>query len=84
MLPAILDQVESGAEVTITRHGHPVAVIVQAGALRSRRADAATAEAGRIEERLNKARRSARPRGGLSPEYADELIASVRAARSAR
>jgi prevent-host-death family protein len=83
-LPEILDQVETGDEVTITRHGRPVAVLVRPDALQSRRAGAALATAREIEERLAKARRSGRPAGGLSPRYADKLIAEIRAGRSKR
>ncbi len=40
VLPDLLSRVESGEEVTITRHGRPVAVLVRPDALRSRRARA--------------------------------------------
>jgi len=40
-LPELLSRVEDGEEVTITRHGRPVAVLVRPDALRSRRARAA-------------------------------------------
>lgn len=83
-LPAILDQVEAGDEVTITRHGRPIAVVVQPGALRSRRADSALATAAGIERRLTQARRSQRPTAGLSQRYADELVADVRKRRADR
>ena len=83
-LPAILDQVEAGDEVTITRHGRPIAVVVQPGALRSRRADSALARAADIERRLTRARRSPRPTAGLSQRYADELVADMRNDRASR
>lgn len=83
-LPAILDQVEAGDEVTIARHGRPVAVLIRPDALRARRADAALAAAREIEKGLENARRSARPRKGLSREYAEELIAEIGAGRSRR
>jgi prevent-host-death family protein len=39
-LPALLDRVEEGEEVTITRNGRPVAVVVRPDMLRSRRTEA--------------------------------------------
>lgn len=83
-LPEILDQVMAGDEVTITRHGRSVAVVVSPDALRSRRADAASGIARRLHETMVSARRSSRPEKGLSPRRADELIAEVRAGRGAR
>jgi antitoxin (DNA-binding transcriptional repressor) of toxin-antitoxin stability system len=38
-LPELLDRVLAGEEVTITRHGRPVAVVVRPDSLRVRRAD---------------------------------------------
>lgn len=81
-LPAILDQVEAGDEVTITRHGRAVAVVVQPSSLRPRRADAALATAAEIEARLARARRSPRPAAGLSSQYADALVGDIRGGRS--
>ena len=40
-LPELLNRVEGGEEVTITRHGHPVAVLVRPDSLRARRAGGA-------------------------------------------
>ena len=40
-LPEILDRVTAGEEVTITRHGRAVAIVVRPDALRVRRADRA-------------------------------------------
>ncbi|MEW6153530.1 MAG: type II toxin-antitoxin system Phd/YefM family antitoxin [Actinomycetota bacterium] len=84
-LPEILDRVEAGEEVTITRHGKAAAVVVRPEALRTRRADAAFAVAERLNERLVEGR--ARPLDatpGISEERAEELIAEVRASRSRR
>lgn len=55
-LRAVLDRVEAGDEVTITRRGRPIAVVVQPGSLRSRRAASALATAGELESKLIKAR----------------------------
>lgn len=51
-LPAVLDRVAEGEEVTITRHGRPVAVVVRPDVLWSRRAGGALADAERIHELL--------------------------------
>jgi prevent-host-death family protein len=42
-LPQILDRILAGEEVTLTRHGQPVAVVVRPDTLRARRADDALA-----------------------------------------
>jgi prevent-host-death family protein len=40
-LPEVLDRVNAGEEITITRHGVPAAVVVRPDALRVRRAESA-------------------------------------------
>ncbi len=52
-LPDLLDRVEGGEEITITRHGRPVAVVVPIGALRSRRAADAFEAADRLRDLLD-------------------------------
>lgn len=81
-LPQLLDRVLDGEEVTITRHGQPVAVVVRPDALRVRRADGAFAAAQALHELLDQARRAPLVPGTLTPERAEELIAEVRAGRS--
>ncbi len=84
-LPEILDRVLAGEEVTITRHGAAVAVVVRPDSLRVRRADRVLAEAERLSDLLARsraARLSDAPR--ISAERADHLVAEVAAARSAR
>jgi antitoxin (DNA-binding transcriptional repressor) of toxin-antitoxin stability system len=84
-LPEILDRVLAGEEVTITRHGREVAVIVRPDALRVRRADQSLAEAERLRDLLDRgrnARLSDAP--AMSVERAEELVAEVAASRSAR
>ncbi len=79
----LLNRVEAGDEVTITRHGRPVAVVVRPDGLRARRAGGAMTEAARVRELLVTARGSAIPKdGGLSPSRADELVDDVRRGRS--
>lgn len=84
-LPEVLDRVIAGEEVTITRHGQPVAVIVRPDTMRARRADGALADAERLSDFLVRAR--AIPLGdapALTDERAEELIADVTVSRSSR
>lgn len=83
-LPELLTRVEAGEEVTITRHGRPVAVVVRPDVLRPRAA-VVIEEAARLHETLVAARDeelSASP--GLTPEQAEELIREIRADRDSR
>jgi prevent-host-death family protein len=85
-LPYVLELVERGEQVTLTRHGQPVAVVVRPDAWRSRRAAAVMARAREIGERLEWARTQPMPdltKGGLAPGRADELVAALRADRDA-
>lgn len=54
-LPEVLDRVAGGEEVTITRHGRPVAVVVRPDILWSRRVGGALGDAERIHELLAEA-----------------------------
>lgn len=84
-LPQILDRVLAGEEVTITRHGKPVAVVVRPDALRSRRADEALAAAATVRAVLDRTSGSRlRHRPTLSRQRAEALVAGVRAARAGR
>ena len=84
-LPELLDRVATGEEVTITRHGHPVAVVVRPDALRSRRADQALASAAQVREALSAGRRAVlSTAGAVSAARAEQLIGEVRASRKAR
>jgi len=82
-LPTILDRVTRGEEVTITRHGTAVAVVVRPDALRTRRAERALDAAAGVGELIDAGR--ATPIGQehvLGDPRAEELVASVRAGRS--
>lgn len=84
-LPEVLDRVDRGEEITITRHGRPVAVVVRPDALRSRRAE----EALRASEQARLALEAGRHRPlsaapHLRPARAAELVAAIRAERDAR
>lgn len=83
-LPEVLNRVADGEEITITRHGRPVAVIVRPDILwsRSRAADLLD-EAERLNEMLREAEKTPRSAAGISVEYAEELVAAIRADRDA-
>jgi prevent-host-death family protein len=84
-LPDLIRLVEDGDEVTITRHGRPIAVLIHPDALKHRHAGAALDNAARIHEILEGARATALPApAGLTAERAEELIAEIKAGREAR
>ncbi|MCU0259754.1 MAG: type II toxin-antitoxin system Phd/YefM family antitoxin [Ilumatobacteraceae bacterium] len=84
-LPEVLDRVAAGEEITITRHGEAIAVVVRPDALRVRRADRATADAERVRQLLELARtRPLLPSPSITPDRAERLVADVRAARRRR
>lgn len=84
-LPDVLDRVAKGEEVTITRHGQPVAVVVRPDTLRSRRAEHALRTADEIRTALAVGRRSSPKREtGISVARVDELVSGIRTDRDAR
>ena len=84
-LPLILQRVLAGEEVTITRHGEPVAVVVRPDALRARRASERLSDADRIRDLIASGRRAKlRARPTLTEQQAEGLLAEVQAARSSR
>jgi len=83
-LPEVLDRVAGGEEVTITRHGRPVAVVVRPDILWSRRAHAALDDADRIHALVTEAAAAELPADpGLTAQRAGELIDEIRAGRDA-
>jgi len=83
-LPELLTRVEAGEEVTITRYGRPVAVLVRPDVLRPR-AEVVIEQAGQLHKDLMAARDqelSVEP--GLTLEWAEELISEIRAGRDSR
>jgi antitoxin (DNA-binding transcriptional repressor) of toxin-antitoxin stability system len=83
-LPEVLNRVEAGEEVTITRHGRAVAVVVRPDIMwsRSRAADV-IAQGEQLERVIAAAGQREMSSGGLSVEYAEELVAAIRADRDA-
>ncbi len=80
-LPELLTRVEEGEEVTITRHGRAVAVLVRPDVLRAR-AHVVIDDAARVHELLAGAAATTLPSGhGLSEQRAEQLIAEIRAGR---
>jgi prevent-host-death family protein len=84
-LPALLDRVGEGEEITITRHGVPVAVVVRPDALRVRRAASALEEAEALRNTLEQARSIAiHDAPVLEPAVADAYVADLRITRRSR
>jgi len=84
-LPALLTRVEEGEEVTITRHGKAVAVLLAPQALRARSRSGVFEVAAQIRQGLEEARtRPFDDTSGLSPEFAEDLIREIREGRDAR
>lgn len=77
-LPALLDRVADGEEVTITRHGRPVAVMVRPDTLRARRAQASITQARELGEMIDNARERPLAPGSLTTERAEDLAEGVR------
>ena len=84
-LPEVLDRVLAGEEITITRHGRAVAVVVHPDAVRARRADHALADADRLRDLVEQGRDGrlddAPP---VTAERAEVLLADVERSRSRR
>lgn len=84
-LPSVLDRVSAGEEITITRHGKPVAVVVAPDALRRRgRADLAFARAEQIRIELEAAKLRPLSPPTMSAERAEQLVQEIYADRRAR
>jgi prevent-host-death family protein len=84
-LPEILDRVRDGEEITVTRHGQPVAIVVRPDTLRSRRASKVLGDAQQLGARLDQARKAElAEEGALNPTQVEGLVAEVRASRKQR
>ena len=83
-LPEILDRVERGEEITITRHGRPAAVLLRPDDVRVRRGESTIDKAREIGRMIEKARHRPLSPPSVSVEYAEEWIADIRADRDGR
>ena len=84
-LPELLDRVSAGEEVTITRHGVAVAVVMRPDAVRSRRADRALADAEHLRQLVEQSRAaSLSDAPSITAERAERLVGEVRAGRRDR
>ncbi len=84
-LPQILDRVLAGEEVTITRHGEAVAVVMRPDAVRVRRAGRALDEAERIRDLLRRGRAGRLDEAPtMTAEGAAQLVRDVHATRARR
>lgn len=84
-LPALVDRVIEGDEVTITRHGRPVAVLIRPDALRPRRSTPSVEQAEHLRRALEEGRATTLSAvGEIDPQRADELVEDVRRGRARR
>ncbi|MEI2810703.1 MAG: type II toxin-antitoxin system prevent-host-death family antitoxin [Nocardioides sp.] len=82
-LAAVLDRVSAGEEITITRHGEPVAVLVRPDRLRPR-VDWVFEEASRFRAEFEAAEPAPGSVGGLDEDRAAALLSDLRTGRAAR
>jgi prevent-host-death family protein len=84
-LPALLDRVAHGEEITITRHGVPVAVVIRPDALHVRRPASAFDEADALRSTLERARHMTIDEAPiLDPAAAEHYVAELRSDRQSR
>jgi prevent-host-death family protein len=84
-LPSIVDRVINGEEITLTRHGVPVAVVVRPDRLRSPQASGLLERVAQLRATLDEAGSQPLDIGvGITAERADELVAHVDWSRGER
>lgn len=83
-LPEILDRVEAGEEIMITRHGRPAAVLLRPDNVRIRRGESTIDRAREIGRMLEEARHLPLLPPTMTVERAEELVAEIRADRDGR
>jgi prevent-host-death family protein len=81
ILPEVLDRVERGEEITITRHGRPAAVLLRPDVVRARRAEKTIERAREVAAMVSVARNRPLPEPVVSAERAQEWVDTVRADR---
>jgi prevent-host-death family protein len=83
-LPELLDRVGAGEEVTLTRHGVAVAVLVRPDSLRVRRGEAVRLRAAELHTMMLESRgKPLSPKGVMSAQRAEELVSEIRRDRDA-
>ena len=80
-LPELLDRIERGEEITITRHGRPAAVLLRPDTVRIRRGESTIDQARWIGKMIEEARHRPLGPARMDPAYAEELIKEIRAGR---
>lgn len=84
-LADLLEQVANGDEITLTRHGRSVAVIVRPDVLHARRVGEVHADAAELAAALDRARDAPlRDIPDIGETRAEELVRAVRGARARR
>jgi antitoxin (DNA-binding transcriptional repressor) of toxin-antitoxin stability system len=81
ILPELLDRVAEGEEITITRHGSAVAVMLRPDAVRTRRAGAVVDQAREIAAMLAAARDQPLSSAEVTAGRAEELVAEIATGR---
>jgi antitoxin (DNA-binding transcriptional repressor) of toxin-antitoxin stability system len=81
ILPEVLDRVERGEEITITRHGRPAAVLLRPDAVRTRRGEAVIERAREVAALVSAGRERPLPAPVVSGDHAREWAEAVRADR---
>jgi antitoxin (DNA-binding transcriptional repressor) of toxin-antitoxin stability system len=81
ILPELLDRVERGEEITITRHGRPAAVMLRPDSVRMRRAKHTIDRAREVAALLSAGRDRPLPAPALSVDHAEGWAEAVRADR---
>lgn len=80
---AILERVARGEQVTLTRHGAPVAVIVRPDVLRNSRTGTLYEGVDELRRLMETGRSAPLSRGSMTVEQADDLVRSIRSDRDA-
>ena len=83
-LPLLIDQIQSGQKVILTRHGEAVAVMISPDAAMRYRNAAIWEQADSLLARLEEARKQPLATAEVASARADELVSAIRVERDAR
>jgi len=81
ILPEVLDRVERGEEITITRHGRPAAVLLRPDSVRMRRATQTIDRARDVAALVSAGRDRPLRAPAVSVDHAERWAGAVRADR---